>query len=169
MSKFSQYVHTNGTLNPTFRHLKISNFRIWINQPDRPIFMKFFYQKESTCCFYPISKKWNILVMIPLRYWNFRGQIAKKGQFPKSSKSHLGRNFCRMQKFLPNILWKKTYMIASKSAESFRSFWWVVFKISRLQKDTFSFRPHGRPLRKHGTFCDVWFLQVKRLFTHFDF
>ena len=48
----------------------------------------------------PRSKSMDILMMIPLRYWNFRCQIAKKANF-KNRKNHIlaeisagCRNFC---------------------------------------------------------------------------
>ena len=58
------------------------------------------------------SNFFDILMMIPLRYWNFRCQIAKKDQFQKSKKSHFDRNFCEGQKFLPKFYMEKTYDIA---------------------------------------------------------
>ena len=53
------------------------------------------------------SKLMDILMMIPLRYWNFRCHIAKNGQFQKSKKSHFDRNFCEGQQFRSKFYMKK--------------------------------------------------------------
>mgnify|MGYP003710406103 CR=1 FL=1 len=61
-------------------------------------FHEIFLPKGIYMIFGRRSKSMDILVMIPLIYWNFRCQIAKKSQFQKSKKSSKIENFQKKSK-----------------------------------------------------------------------